>query len=143
MRIIGAAAVILVVAGCAADEGGSSPRSSPSTVAEASPTLGEPGCEPSDADVTVTAVDLSFDLDCITVDAGTPLAVELINREEAGSKERHNFSVTLQDNTSVFEGELIPPGASVSNEIGSLDAGDYYFVCDTHPSTMLGDLYVR
>lgn len=138
--------LMLLIGGCAQGDAGTEPTaSSPSEAvssAAETETLEDPPCDPMGSEVTLVAVDLAFDVECISVDAGRPFAVVLVNDEPIPA-ERHNVSITGQDNSPIFEGDLVRGGERITYEVDALEPGDYYFVCDPHPSTMLGELYVR
>jgi plastocyanin len=52
----------------------------------------------------------------------------------------HNIAIYTDDTAteSLFVGELVTGPTSVDYEIPALDAGEYFFRCDVHPTTMLG-----
>jgi plastocyanin len=56
----------------------------------------------------------------------------------------HNFSVYTDSSAtqSVFTGDLVYPGQSVTYHVRKLPAGTYLFHCDIHPQTMVGVLSV-
>jgi plastocyanin len=90
--------------------------------------------------VTVTAQDLSFDVDGIAVTAGSSVSLTLVARDDVP----YNLAI-YPDNawtTALYTGEIIT-GRRTTYRIPSLEPGSYRFRCDIHPSTMTGVFEVR
>ena len=89
---------------------------------------------------TVVAKDLQFDTKEIDLPAGTPSTVTLDN-EDPGVP--HNIAIFTDDTLGevLFDGADIVGPATEPYEVPELDAGTYYFHCDTHP-TMNGSVKV-
>ncbi len=100
---------------------------------------GDPGVDPSTADVTVTSVDMAFDASSLTAPAGTAFTLALINEDSMP----HNVAIYTDETKSekLFEGELVTD-ATIVYEIPALDAGEYFFECSLHPD-MTGALVVE
>jgi plastocyanin len=96
------------------------------------------GEEPSsvEADVTVTSVDMAFDPGTVSVPAGEPFTMALVNRDTMP----HNIAIYTDSSRSekLFEGEMVTNGTLVY-DIPALDAGEYFFDCSLHPN-MTGTL---
>lgn len=116
----------VALAACAADGGDTSGDSS--TGATASVTGGS---------VEITAENIEFDATAIEAPAGEPFTITLVNNDSA----LHNISVyTEKGGEAIVEGAYIEQGETVDVEVPALEAGEYYFVCDLHPSDMEGTL---
>ena len=114
-------------------------------LAEPSPTPSgapEPPTPPSGGDcaavadgtVAVQASGVAFDTSCIDVPAGEPFTIAFDN-QDAGVQ--HNIAIfpSDQDLTNpLFKGDLITGPDSIDYEVDALDAGEYYFHCDIHPT---------
>lgn len=96
--------------------------------------------DPTTADVTVTAADMAFAPEGITVaSAGEPFTVALVNDDTMP----HNIAIYTDETKSekLFEGDMVTDGTIVY-EIPALDAGEYFLDCSLHP-TMTGTLVVE
>lgn len=82
--------------------------------------------------VTLTAKEFAWDPATLTAPAGS--SVELVNEDEA----KHNL--TIED---AGVDEDVEGGATVTVDLGDLEAGSYEFVCEYHPDTMTGTLEVE
>lgn len=82
---------------------------------------------------TVVASGLAFDPTEIDLEAQTPTAVTLDNRD-AGTV--HNIAIFTDETLAdvLFDGEDVLGPATTTYTVPALDAGSYYFHCDTHPS---------
>ena len=98
----------------------------------------DPGVDPSDADVTVTSVDMTFAPVTVTAPAGEAFTLALVNEDAMP----HNVAIYTDASRSekLFAGEMVTDG-SVVYEIPALDAGEYFFDCSLHPN-MTGTLVV-
>jgi len=114
-------ALVAVLAACA-----SSPESS-GTV------------DPADADVTITSVDLEFDQTTVTVAAGEPFTLALVNEDAMP----HNVAIYTDSSASdeLFVGDVITQDTIVY-DVPALEPGEYFFRCDVHPE-MTGTLIVE
>jgi plastocyanin len=91
--------------------------------------------------VTVVAAGLAFDTSTIELPAETPSSIAFDN-QDAGVQ--HNISIYQDDTSSeiLFGGEVITGPASIEYAIDPLSAGEYFFRCDVHPTTMTGSVVV-
>jgi plastocyanin len=98
-----------------------------------------PEVVPQPGAVEVTAENIAFDTDTLTLSAeGTTITFE--NRDTVP----HNIAIFRGEGPGgekVFTGELIT-AATESYEVSALEAGNYYFHCDVHPN-MNGTAEVR
>ena len=107
---------------------------------EASPTADETITEetPSPADcspggeIEVEAEDIRFDTDCVAAPAGVPFEIKFKNRDFGI---QHNFAIYTEDGgDALFQGRVITGTADATYQVDAIDAGQYYFQCDIHPS---------
>ncbi|MGZ8481435.1 MAG: cupredoxin domain-containing protein [Candidatus Limnocylindria bacterium] len=122
MRLtLAAMAIVALLAACA-----SSPES-PGTV------------DPADADVTITSVDMEFDQTTVTVAAGEPFTLALVNEDAMP----HNVAIYTDSSASdqLFAGELVTQDTIVY-DVPALEPGAYFVRCDLHPE-MTGTLVVE
>ena len=136
-------ALALVAAACGDDEdGGSTPTSTATPTATSTAT---PTPTPTDTTFEIKMIPvLAFDKTELTVPAGTEVTVSFDNQDTGQS---HNWAVYTDDSASeaiAGAGENIcaaPCNAEVT--LGPLDAGEYFFQCDVHPTDMVGTLIVE
>ncbi len=83
--------------------------------------------------VTVTAQNVAFDTDTISLPADTASTIVFHNRD-AGIQ--HNIAIFEDDTmaTVLFRGELVTGPGTADYRIPPLPAGEYYFHCDVHPN---------
>ena len=113
--LVGAVAfVALLGAACGGDDGG------------------DDGGAASGGDVTLTAAELAWDPSTLTASAGS--SIELVNEDDA----KHNLTI---EEAGVDED--VDGGASITVDLGDVEAGSYDFVCEYHPDTMTGTLEVE
>jgi plastocyanin len=92
-----------------------------------------------DGTVDIGADDLAFDASVIQATAGESFTVTLINNDSVP----HNFSVyTEEGGEAIAQGDIIGEGETDEIEIGALEPGEYYFVCDLH-TEMNGTIVVE
>jgi plastocyanin len=99
------------------------------------------GCPGDETPGQLSSENVAFDKTCLIAQAGQPYTLEYTNLEA----EPHNVAVfDGADATApvVFRGEVIS-NASVTYDIGTLEAGEYFFHCDVHPTAMTGTLVVE
>jgi plastocyanin len=123
--------LILALAACS---DGGTPSSAPADDSEAPAASqdGEAGA------LTISADDLEFDTDALTASAG-PVVVTFTNNDTVP----HNFSVyTEEGGEAIATGDIINEGQTDEVDLGELEPGTYYFVCDLHPE-MNGTLTIE
>jgi plastocyanin len=120
--ILSLAASMLLLAACSS--GGSS---SPSASAAAS-------CAKPDANgvVKVSAQNIAFDTNCIEVTAGQAFKIEFSNNDNVP----HDIAIFSDSSKSksLFTGDIIDGGKSVTYDVPALEAGEHYFECTVHPN---------
>ncbi len=90
---------------------------------------------------TVTAANIAFDTSTIELAADEPGSIAFVN-EDSGVP--HNIAIypTADDlANALFSGEVITGPDEIEYAIDPLEAGEYYFQCDVHP-TMNGSVIV-
>lgn len=105
------------------------------------------GCSPNGTKVTVVAQNTTFDTNCLATAAGTTLTVDLQNKDQIA----HNFVVYTADplvdkNATALGGAKpfspVNGGQSATFPIDIAKPGTYFFRCDFHPTTMVGQYVV-
>jgi plastocyanin len=93
-----------------------------------------------DGAVEITAEQsLRFSVDTIEATAGEAFTITLVNNDSAP----HNISIyTEEGGDQLALGDTAEAGQTVTTEVPALDAGEYFFVCDIHPTEMTGTLVV-
>lgn len=91
------------------------------------------------ADVTVIGRDMAFTPTTLTVRAGVPFTLHLVNEDAAP----HNVAIYVDSSAGeeVFLGDVIGEG-EITYAVPALAAGTYFFRCDVHPA-MTGTLVVE
>ncbi len=116
------------------------PPVSPSPTEAAGGETAEAGAE---AQMQLTAENIAFDKDTITVPAGSHVVVEFTNNDSVP----HNFAVYASESADeeIFVGERITgPNETVTYEFDApSEPGDYFFRCDVHPQQMTGQFVVE
>jgi plastocyanin len=90
--------------------------------------------------IELSAKDLSFDKKQLQISPSGAL----IDFQNADTQP-HNLAIYPSEDeleTALFKGAIIPAGGKTEYDVGPIEAGDYYFHCDVHP-TMSGDVAVR
>ena len=113
--------MILALAACSG--GGASPSAADQSSAPAASQDAETGS------LSISAADMAFDTDALTAPAGS-VVVTFTNNDTIP----HNFSVyTEEGGDAIAQGKVINEGETDEVELGELEPGTYYFVCDLHP----------
>ena len=91
---------------------------------------------------TVTAQNVVFDTEAITLAADEEASLEFVNDD--ASSVQHNVAIYEDDSAekSLFQGEVIPGGQAITYDVPPLKKGSYYFQCDVHPG-MNGEVTVE
>ncbi|MDQ3881052.1 MAG: cupredoxin domain-containing protein [Chloroflexota bacterium] len=81
---------------------------------------------------TISASDLEFDVEGFAVPAGEPFSIQFNNNDSAP----HNIAIYSDSSRSetLFQGDVIDGGRSTRYDVPALEAGEYYFQCDVHPT---------
>ncbi len=95
--------------------------------------------EPARSQMDVLVDNAHFSVKCLTVPADVPLKIEFVNADFVD----HNLSIYAHDHSSAFTGDVAFPAERFTFVVPALDAGEYLFQCDIHPSLMFGPLIAR
>jgi plastocyanin len=146
-------AAALVVSACAAGEtpgwtyapaASATPAPSASAAPSGEPTA-EPTGEPSGAPGTtieLVASGIEFDTLEITVPAGEPFAIHLVNDDPPGVP--HDVDIETVEGEVLQHTDTVDGGQEVTYTYEPLDAGEYVFQCSIHPiPNMTGTLIVE
>jgi plastocyanin len=93
------------------------------------------------ATVNVTASGIAFDTSTIDLPANQPSTIHFVNEDNAT---QHNIAIypSADDLANpLFRGELLTGPGEIDYSVDPLEAGEYYFHCDVHP-TMSGTVNV-
>lgn len=133
--------LLLTLAGCGEDvgTGALSPTTSPSITPTPTESPAATCDESAQTKIELVAKNFHFNFKCLTVPAGEPLQVEFVNRDNAN----HNFSIYTLDFSSEFTGDVAYPAETFRYKVPALEAGEYLFQCDIHPTDMSGPLIVE
>jgi plastocyanin len=110
-------------------------------VVETDAGTGQGGGGGGSSNLQVSAFNLAFDTPSIELPAGEATAITFAN-EDAGVQ--HNIAIYEDDTLAVelFNGELLTGPAEIDYEVPALEAGEFYFLCVVHPTTMNGTVVV-
>jgi plastocyanin/mono/diheme cytochrome c family protein len=93
--------------------------------------------------LTVVGLDLEFDPETLTANATQPITVTFDNQDE-GVQHNIVFYDGPDADSEQIAGTDIASGAVVQTlSFGPLEAGEYYYDCQVHPTTMQGVLTVQ
>jgi plastocyanin len=92
---------------------------------------GEP--EPGGADEQISAENIEFDKDTLSLPADAPTTIEFENLDEGIP---HNVAIYADDSFDdpLFEGEIFAGVETMIYEVPPISAGAYPFQCDVHPN---------
>jgi cytochrome c oxidase subunit II len=88
--------------------------------------------------VAITARDTQFDIDSFEAPADTPFCIEFENQDE---NIPHNVSI-YDGGEALFTGEFLNTTGNITYQVPALPEGEFRFICDAHPTTMVGDVVV-
>jgi hypothetical protein len=97
-------------------------------------------CTPSGTVLRVaTEESHTFNTDCLAAPADRPFTIEYRNDDNSP---HGNHNIHIKDGGTLFKGDVVRHGTSITYNVPSLPAGDYRFFCDGHPF-MDGDFNVE
>jgi plastocyanin len=90
----------------------------------------------------LAASDFAFSTDTLHAVAGRPIVIHFVNEERNLD---HNLTLWTDESRTeqLFHGQLVDGGEEIDYELGSLEAGEYYFECFPHLDIMNGHLVVE
>jgi cytochrome c oxidase subunit 2 len=95
-------------------------------------------CPPASATIEITAKNVSFDKQCLSIPAGSPVRIVMHNDEPIP----HNLSVLeKKGGNAIFVGETVTGPTSVEYTVPPIPAGTYYFQCDLHPIPAMSGIF--
>jgi plastocyanin len=107
----------------------------PTAAADATNT---PESEDPGGPIQVTAQEFAFNPTRIEITAGEEVTVEMTNRDEGVTHSFHVIAGSVDEATATFTPADGPQTLTFTIEA----AGTYEFICDVHPTTMIGALVV-
>ena len=99
-------------------------------------------CSPHGTTVPETAKNIAFASTCLAAPAKQDFTIVFDNQDPGIPHDVHLFSDPAM-HVSIFAGTLVTGPKSVIYQVKGLPAGTYHFVCDVHPTQMVGVLIVR
>ncbi len=91
--------------------------------------------------VTVTASGIAFDTSTIDLPAGEASTIHFVNQDNATQHDIAIYPSATDLANPLFRGDLLTGPGETDYAIDPLEAGEYYFQCDVHP-TMNGTVSV-
>ena len=86
----------------------------------------------------IVASGVAWDTSCLVAPAGEAFTVNVDN-QDAGIP--HNFDLLTEEGGDEIGKTAVEPGpVQQTLDVDALDAGEYFYVCDVHPTTMTGTL---
>ncbi len=105
------------------------------------PVEGEPEAN-APRSIKISADDLAFDKDALTLPADQPTVIEFLNKEA----QPHNVAIKTGGGDTIFRPEgggiITGPGKDAEYDVPPLKEGEYTFFCEVHPAQMQGELTV-
>lgn len=121
-----------------------SPTGEPPTAPTGAPTTAPPAaCEPDGDTVTVVALGIAFDQDCLAAPADTPFTIVFDNQD---ADIPHNVAIyprASELTSPLLRGDIFTGVATMEYTGEALAAGEYFFQCDVHPLQMNGTFVVK
>lgn len=114
--------------GAASDAPSGAPSTAPSGGASAAPSGGGGDI------VQVSAVNVAFEQDTLTVPADVPYQIEFANND-AGVP--HNVEIRDGGGTSVFKGDVFNGVETRTYDAPAAPAGAYQYICTVHPNMVI------
>ncbi len=135
-------ALMMGVQGDPGDVGIAQPSPAPSPGSQPSTGGAECGVDGKVA-LDIAAQNIAFDPTCLVAPAGEAFTINFDNKDDAATTGPHNIAIATDSGYTdfLFTGDLVNGPDQVEYKVDALDAGNYYFRCDVHP-TMTGQFVV-
>ena len=91
-----------------------------------------------DVTIEIKAQDLQFDIDEFEAPADTAFCIAFENLDEVP----HNVAI-YDGGEALFSGDILDSAGTITYNVPAIPAGDYSFICEVHPQTMVGDVVVQ
>jgi len=94
--------------------------------------------------VDIVAKGIAFDTNCIEVPVNKPFTISFDNQDDVTAVGQHNVAIypsSTDLGNPLFQGELVSGPATATYDVPALQAGEFFFRCDVHP-TMNGTFRV-
>lgn len=127
--------ILIILLGCT-----SSPSPTPAPTPSQPPTT-TPSSSQTTITINLTAQGMAFDRKTISVSAGADVTVIFENKDKAP----HNLAVYTDKSAAkgIFVGEVMTGPKTITYRFTApTTPGTYFFRCDVHPATMIGDFIV-
>lgn len=98
----------------------------------------QPTAVPGATVIKLSAKNLQFSTTRLEVPAGKPFVIEFENQDTVP----HNVNI-LQAGKSLFKGDIVSGPKTIRYNVQALAAGEYDFICDVHPTVMVGKLVAK
>jgi len=92
------------------------------------------------AALQISAQNIAFSTTTLSAPAGQAFAIDFDN-EDAGIP--HNIEIKDSSGASKFMGTIVTGPTKTTYNVPALAAGTYTFICDVHPTIMMGTLTVK
>ncbi len=89
--------------------------------------------------VIESAVNVQYEQTELSAPADTPFSIAFENKEAVP----HNMAISDAAGTILFQGDIVTGPTSVTYQVPALAAGTYPFLCQVHPTTMVGTLTIN
>ena len=91
--------------------------------------------------ITLSAANVAFDTNQLSLPADEETTVQFVNEDSAP----HNFSIYEDESAEqdLFVGRNVDGASETDYDIPALEAGEYFFRCDLHPTSMVGTVTVE
>jgi plastocyanin len=120
IALLAVGAVLAVGAGCGGDSGGSTAITAPA-----------------DADIVLVAKNVKFDSKRITLTAGAPTTIAILNLDEGVNHNVHLYDAPGSQRTNLEQGPVVQV-----LDVTIDKPGTYHFICDLH-ANMKGTVLVE
>ena len=104
---------------------------------------GSPVAETPSTNLAISAQGTAWDKSTLTAVAGQPLTLTVNNNDNGVSHNIHFFKGSDATGADVASTDIASGPTTQTLNFGPLDAGDYFYHCDVHPTQMTGTLTAK